>query len=149
MQLTDHFSLAELIASTEARKRGIDNTPSDETVDNLRRLAQTLEQARVLLGGKPMLISSGYRCPALNRAVGGVSDSAHLRGLAADFVCPAFGSPLEVVRKLAASNLAFDQVIHEGGRWVHIGLAADGKKPRRQVLTASFSGEHATYTVGA
>ncbi|RQT09820.1 D-Ala-D-Ala carboxypeptidase family metallohydrolase [Burkholderia contaminans] len=149
MQLTDHFSLAELIASTEARKRDIDNTPSAETVDNLRRLAQTLEQARVLLGGKPILVSSGYRCPALNRAVGGVSDSAHLHGLAADFVCPAFGSPLEVVRKLAASNLPFDQVIHEGGRWVHIGLAADGKKPRRQVLTANFSGEHATYTVGA
>jgi hypothetical protein len=149
MQLTDHFTLDELTASDVARTRHIDNTPSAATVENLRRLAQTLEQARVLLGGKPMQITSGYRCPALNRAVGGVASSAHLAGLAADFVCPKFGAPLDVVRKLAASNLAFDQLIHEGGRWVHIGLAADGVKPRRQVLTARFSGETASYTVGA
>ncbi|KUZ70659.1 peptidase M15 [Burkholderia ubonensis] len=148
MQLTPHFTLEELTRSDTARARQIDNTPSPAAAANLRRLAQTLERVRALLGGKPMQITSGYRSPALNRAVGGVSTSAHAQGLAADFVCSGYGPPVDVCRALAASDLPFDQVINEFGRWVHIGLAADGVTPRRQVLTARKVGGRTTYAAG-
>jgi zinc D-Ala-D-Ala carboxypeptidase len=147
MQLTEHFSLAELTASATAAQQGIDNTPSAVIVKNLTRTAQILERVRVLLGSVPMRVSSGYRCPALNAAVGGVRDSAHLNGLAADFVCPGFGTPLQICRRLESLGVDFDQLIQEG-TWVHIGLATDGVKPRRQVLTAHFGGEKPTYGSG-
>lgn len=146
-RLTDHFSLAELTQSETAARRRIDNTPSPAAIENLTRTAQTLEQVRALLGGRPVLVSSGYRSPALNAAVGGAAKSAHMTGLAADFICPGFGSPLEICRKLAASNLSFDQIIQEG-TWTHIGLAPVGQKPRQQVLTANFGPGATTYANG-
>lgn len=146
-RLTDHFSLAELTQSETAARRGINNTPAPAVVDALTRTAQTLEQVRTLLGSRPVLVSSGYRSPALNAAVGGAPNSAHMLGLAADFSCPGFGSPLEVCRKLAASGLVFDQLIQEG-TWVHLGLAPAGQKPRQQVLTAQFGGLATTYAAG-
>ncbi|WP_347467500.1 D-Ala-D-Ala carboxypeptidase family metallohydrolase [Burkholderia stagnalis] len=148
MQLTPHFTLEEFTRSDTARARQIDNSPTPAAAANLRRLAQTLEQARVLLGDMPMQITSGYRSPALNRAVGGVPTSAHAQGLAADFVCSGYGPPLDVCHVLAASDLPFDQVINEFGRWVHIGLAADGATSRRQVLTARKVGGRTTYVAG-
>ena len=146
-RLTDHFSLAELTQSETAARRRIDNTPSLAVVENLTRTAQTLEQVRTLLGARPILVSSGYRSPALNAAVGGAAGSAHMTGLAADFICPGFGSPLEICRKIAASNIPFDQIIQEG-TWVHIGLAPAGTKPRQQALTANFGAGATTYTTG-
>ncbi|MCW5141053.1 D-Ala-D-Ala carboxypeptidase family metallohydrolase [Burkholderia cenocepacia] len=148
MQLTQNFTLEEFTGSDVARDKGIDNTAPPAIVVNLRRLADALEQARALLGSSPIKITSGYRCPALNRAVGGVPNSAHAQGLAADFVCAGFGTPVNVARRLAASDLPFDQVINEFGRWVHIGLAADGAAPRRQVLTARKVDGRTTYTAG-
>lgn len=147
MNLTDHFTLDELTASQTAARRGINNIPSAATVDNLTRTAQTLEHIRVLLGSRPVVVSSGYRSPALNAAVGGAKNSAHMLGLAADFTCPGFGSPLAICQKLAASDLGFDQLIQEG-TWVHIGLSPEGQKPRRQVLTAKFNGGSAQYQEG-
>lgn len=147
MNITDHFTLDEMVASQTAARRGIDNTPTPEIVVNLTRTAQTLERVRVLLGSRPITVSSGYRSPALNRAVGGAANSAHLRGLAADFICPAYGSPLAICKAIAASNIDFDQVIQEG-TWVHIGLAASGQKNRRQLLTAQFGTDGATYRSG-
>jgi hypothetical protein len=145
--LTDHFTLAEMVASQTAARHGIDNTPPPAIIANLQRTAQMLERVRVVLGSKPILISSGYRSPTLNAAVGGVSTSAHTQGLAADFICPGFGSPIEICRKLMVSGLDFDQLIQEG-TWVHIGLAADGKRPRRELLTAHFGPHGATYSGG-
>ena len=69
MQLTAHFSLEELIASETATRSGIDNTPPSELMPNLRALADGLEKVRAALGGRPIHINSGYRCPALNKAV--------------------------------------------------------------------------------
>lgn len=147
MSLTLHFTLAEMTQSQTATRRGIDNTATPDIVANLTRTAQTLEQVRVLLGSRAITISSGYRSPDLNRAVGGARNSAHLYGLAADFTCPAYGAPLDICKAIAASNISFDQLIQEG-TWVHIGLATDNQKPRRQVLTAKFGPGGATYQEG-
>lgn len=136
MRLSDHFSLAELCASQTAARLGIDNTPPASIVDALRKTARLLEQVRALLG-KPILVSSGYRAPQVNRAVRGAANSAHMLGCAADFACPAFGSPLEVCREIAQSDIAYDQLIHEFRAWVHI---AWSPQPRRMVLTIDGAG---------
>ncbi|MCF8533059.1 MAG: hypothetical protein K9G48_08655 [Reyranella sp.] len=137
--LSEHFSLAELTASQTAARRGIDNTPPPDVLAELQRTAQLLEKARTVLRSRPLLISSGYRSPALNAAVGGSPTSAHCFGMAADFTCPGFGAPLDVSRELAtyAELLDFDQLIHEFGSWVHIGRRAS---PRRQLLTIDGAG---------
>lgn len=134
-RLSPHFTLDELVASQTAARQGINNTPPREVVRNLRRLAATLEKVRSLLGGAPVLVSSGYRCAELNAAVGGSNTSAHMAGLAADFAVPAYGSVLEVARKIAVSNISYDQLIHEFGAWVHIGIAPGRKTPRQQKLS--------------
>ncbi|AJD82866.1 endolysin [Achromobacter phage 83-24] len=138
MNLTPHFTLEELIHSDTAVARGIKNIPTEAEQANLLRLAQTLEEVRNVLGGKPIIISSGYRGEALNKAVGGVPDSAHRLGLAADFICPLFGSPYEICKAIQASGVKFDQLIYEIGPrspWVHLGLRAGGSLPRMEVLT--------------
>jgi hypothetical protein len=147
MKLTDHFNLNEFTASQEATRHNINNTPSPAVVENLRMLAALLEQVRTLLGGNSIRISSGYRSLALNRHIGSSHTSAHIFGYAADFTCPAFGTPLEVAKKIAGSNLKFDQMIYEGSTnpWVHISC---DPKNRRQLLTASFKGGKAFYKEG-
>ncbi|MFN0163813.1 MAG: D-Ala-D-Ala carboxypeptidase family metallohydrolase [Burkholderiales bacterium] len=134
-RLSPHFSLEELTASQTAAREGIDNMPDAEARHNLARLAATLEEVRTLLGGVPIIISSGYRSPALNRRVKGARASAHMTGLAADFTAPAAGTVLQVARKIAASHIEFDQLIHEYGAWVHMGLAAADSTARRQTLS--------------
>jgi hypothetical protein len=134
MRLSRNFDLALLTASTTAIERGIDNSADPAHLANLKRLAEALEKVRALLG-QPLAVSSAYRSPALNTAVGGVPHSRHALGLAVDFTCAGFGPPLTVARAIAASELAYDQVIHEFGRWVHLGLAREGEAPRRQTLT--------------
>ena len=145
-QLTTHFSLDELTKSDTAVRLGIDNTPSNDVLNNLNVLAQGLEKVRTLLNvyNRPVLISSGYRCSALNKALHGASNSAHMYGYAADFTCPDFGTPLDIVKKIAASDIQFDQIIQEG-TWVHISF---DPKMRRQVLTAHFNNGVASYTNG-
>lgn len=133
MYLTANFSFAELTASQTAARRGIDNTPPDDVLDNMRALASLLEDVRRLLG-KPISISSGYRSPALNTAIGGSANSQHCKGQAADFICPKFGTPYDVADAIARSNIAFDQLIYEG-TWCHISWS---ETPRHEVLTARF-----------
>jgi hypothetical protein len=97
-----------------------------------------LEQIRFLCGGHPVRINSGFRCPALNSAVGGVSDSAHLFGAAADIVIPDFGDVDKICNLLKGqlTELEIDQLINEsdsrGDRWVHVGRAVPPNKPRHQ-----------------
>ena len=131
MQISPNFTLAHLSCSETAEARGIDNSPPPEVVENLKRLAAGLEQVQALLG-HPLEISSGYRCLELNAVVGGSPASQHVQGLAADFVCPKFGEPLEVARSISESAIAFDQCILEYGRWVHISFSPE---PRGRVLT--------------
>jgi hypothetical protein len=138
-QLTDHFTLDELIASPTAAKRGIANIPSDEEAAYLMGLCTLLlEPIRGILN-LPMQINSGYRCPALNAAVGGVMNSAHMDGRAADFIVP--GTDLNLAWDQILQNsadLPFDQLIWErnglGSQWIHIAVAKDGDTPRGEVL---------------
>ena len=153
--LSDHFTLEELAHSDTALRLGIDNTPSAEVLSHLLVLAAGLEKIRAVLE-RPLLIRSGYRCEALERiltekdfrawAARHGKDAletawreyfrakAHPQGYAADFICPAFGTPAQIVRVIAKAGIAFDQVIEEG-TWVH---ASFDPRLRGNVLTATF-----------
>ncbi len=130
-RLSRYYTLARLAHSDTAARRGIDNAPPAALLPNLRLLARGLDRVRRLLG-HPLEISSGYRCPELNALVGGVPTSQHALGLAVDFTCPGFGSPLAVARALRDSDIAFDQCIYEFAEWIHLSF---GPAPRRRVLT--------------
>ena len=131
------ITIDSLCHSSTALARGIDNTPPLTLRPNLRRLASGLESIQALLGS-PVIISSGYRGPKLNRIVGGAPESQHQQGLAADFECPTFGEPLQIALAICASTIPFDQIILEVGRWVHVSFAAT---PRRRALTIYSSAE--------
>lgn len=126
--LSAHFSLEELTAT---QQRGLDNTAPAEVVENLKRLCDTLELVRMLLG--PLHINSGYRSPEVNAAVGGQPTSQHCQGLAADFICPRFSLP-EVVRRIQQQKIIFDQLIYEFGAWIHISVPPVGRLARSDAL---------------
>lgn len=142
-QLTEHFTLEELTQSQTAARRGIDNTPTGDILDALTNTATQMEKVRKLLGVS-INVSSGYRSPALNRAIGGSTTSAHCKGQAVDFTAPAFGSPKEICNAIIKSGIVFDQLIYEG-TWVHI---AFDSSPRQNVLTANFGSGGTHYTNG-
>jgi hypothetical protein len=131
MRLSGYYTLARLAHSDTARERGLDNIPPADAIENLRRVARGLDRVRRLLG-HPLEISSGYRSPALNAAVGGAARSQHTLGEAVDFCCPGFGTPADVARAIRDSGIAFDQCILEFGRWVHLSFSA---APRRRTLS--------------
>lgn len=133
MKLSKYFSLEELTHSATAQRLGLENSPTVRELANLMRLAAVLEDVRRVLGHRPILVSSGFRSEAVNKAVGGSATSAHRLGLAADFTCPTFGTPLATCEAIAASGIHFDQLIHEQGLWVHLGLAQGAA--RGQLLT--------------
>lgn len=138
MQMSAHFTLAELTVSARAKREGIDNTPPPDIIARLKVVAAQMERVRERLGGKPITITSAYRSPALNAATpGSAKASAHTQGWAVDFVCPGFGTPLQVADWLARSAISFDQLIHEHGVWVHISF-----DPRRrgELLTIDKDG---------
>lgn len=142
-QLTEHFSLDELTASSTAARLGIGNVPGLEIIAHLSTLSVGLEKIRSLLGS-PLHIDSGYRSPMLNAAVNGAKDSAHMTGYAADFTCEQFGSPLQIVRKIQDAGIPVDQCIQEG-TWVHVSF---DPRMRNQFLTAHFGAGGTTYTNG-
>ncbi len=137
-RLSEFFTLEEMTVSDAAIRLGINNTPGYHELSNLYMITDRLDRIRRILG-KPMIVSSGYRSPALNAAIGGSRTSAHKDGLACDFTCPEFGTPLEVCRAIEPylSELGVDQLIFEG-RWVHVGFKDPGSTARHQVLTAHF-----------
>src|SRR5262245_35079623 len=136
-KLSEHFYLSEFIISQTASREGIDNSPSHEIVQNLKVVANQLELVRSLLGNTPIYISSGYRCPELNTAVGGADHSAHMSGFAADFTSPP-PTAYEICLIIAESTIKFDQLIYEYD-WVHFGLSSDPDTWRHQCLTAQGS----------
>lgn len=133
MKLSPHFTLEEL---TITQVRSVSNDPSANIVSALTDTAMKMEAVRSVLGDKPILVSSGYRSPLVNRIVGGSPTSAHMAGRAVDFICPGFGTPLDVARAIVASDIKFDQIIEEG-TWVHLSFDA---RMRRQVLSKGPSG---------
>lgn len=135
--MSKHFTWDEVTKSSTARIKHILNKVPERYVPNVLATMDRMEIVRHLLGDKPLHVNSWYRCPELNKAVGGSSTSAHLKGLAVDFECEHLGLA-QVFQKIALSSLPFDQLIHEGTKdganWVHIGFS--NLTPRRQVLTA-------------
>lgn len=138
--LSPHFTLEELTFSQTATRLGIDNTPPEWIIENLRRLANQLEKVRSLCGNRPVFVTSGYRSPELNKAVGGSKYSQHMDGYAADIVIPGL-TPYEVCTKIRDSNIDFDQLIHEFGRWTHFSFK-DAKSNRKVVLTICSPGKY-------
>ena len=140
-KLSEHFTLEEFTDSQTAARKGLNNIPAEHSQErkNLHRTAEVMEQVRTLLDSKPVLISSGYRSPQVNAAVGGSKSSAHMSGLAADFSCPGFGTPKHICKKLEPhmKELGIDQLIYEYDTWVHLGLR---DPPRNQALTIDNKG---------
>ena len=133
MNLTEHFTLEELTATSH---RQFDNTPNDAELANLIKLAEFLEQVKEVLGGKPVMINSGFRSKAVNDSVGSKDTSQHRTGCAADIRVPGM-APDAVVKALLASDLKFDQVIREFDAWTHVSIS---EKPRRAALIIDRSG---------
>lgn len=134
--LTEHFSWEEVSRSPTAMRKGIDNRIPDPLKPNAERVARFMEDVRALLG-HPIQVTSWYRSPELNKAVGGSKTSAHMKGLAMDF--KVVGMDLRFAfDTIARSALVFDQLILErtrdGAYWIHLGLSHGF--PRREVLTA-------------
>ena len=137
MNLTDHFTLEEL---THTDHRELDNTPNDAELENLKRLAEFLEDLKVILGGKPIMVNSAFRSKAVNDAVGSKDTSQHRIGCAADIRVPSM-TPDQVVKAVIASDLGFDQVIREFDRWTHISVPNQaGGSPRKQALIIDKAG---------
>ncbi|CAB5222756.1 Peptidase M15A, C-terminal [uncultured Caudovirales phage] len=140
MNLTPHFTLDELTASESAERNGWDNTPNDAELGNLKRLADFLEQVKVVLGGKPIMINSAFRSKKVNDSVGSKDTSQHRIGCAADIRVPGM-TPDEVVRKVIASGIGYDQVIREFDRWTHISVPNSvDTTPRKQALIIDKAG---------
>lgn len=168
MNLTEHFTVEEFIASDTAVRLGIDNMPQDgDVIIRMTKVAQAMEQVRKILGA-PIKINSGYRCEELERVLCAkdfaawckrhgcdpilpstwntyFARKAHPKGMAVDFVCPGFGLPIDIVRAIAKTDIKFDQCIQEGD-WVHMAFGGSGA---REVLTATFVDGTPTYTQGA
>jgi uncharacterized protein YcbK (DUF882 family) len=137
MNISEHFTLEELTRSFEGARKGLDNTPPANVMPNLKLCAEMMENVRSLLN-KPIQIHSSYRSPAINKLVGGKPTSQHLQALAVDFVCPAFGSPIEVANIIVASNMKFGKLIYEYDSWIHLHPGTE-----RKVFTIN---SHGTFT---
>jgi len=140
MNLTPHFTLEEL---THTDHREFDNTPNDAELANLVRLADFLEQVKVVLAGKPIMVNSAFRCKQVNDAVGSKDTSQHRIGCAADIRVPGM-TPDQVVKAIIASGISYDQVIREFDRWTHISIPNTvATAPRKQALIIDKAGTRA------
>jgi hypothetical protein len=136
-QLSVHFTLDEL---THTDHRQFDNTPNASELGNLIRLAGLLEDVKILLSNKPIIVNSAFRSKQVNDAVGSKDTSQHRIGCAADIRVPQM-TPDEVVRAVIASDLPYDQIIREFDRWTHISIPnTPDAKPRRQALIIDKAG---------
>jgi hypothetical protein len=135
--MTPNFTLAEL---TVTGHREFKNEPNPSEIANLQRLAGLLEQVKVAIGGKPVMVNSAFRSKQVNDAVGSKDTSQHRVGCAADIRVPSM-TPDAVVKAVIAAKLPFDQLIREFDRWTHISVPNDPKgKPRNQVLIIDSQG---------
>ena len=139
-QLSKHFSLQEMINSGTASRLGLDNTPNEEQIENLKALCENiLEPLREYYESRPIMITSGFRSPQLSKAIGSSENSQHCKGEAVDFEIPGFDN-----RQIAAhikNNFLYDQLISEyyedgilDSGWIHVSFKRDGTN-RKQSLT--------------
>jgi hypothetical protein len=139
MNLSEHFTLEELTASDTAVRLGIDNRAPVQVVNNLKRLCALLEDVRHAVG-KPIRISSGYRCQKVNKAVGSKDTSQHLLGCAADIKVDGV-TPDELMKTIIGAGIKFDQIIREFDSWCHISVPNTPEdKPRHSMLIIDHSG---------
>lgn len=156
MQISKNFHLSELTHSRTAVMRGINNTPNQSIKNHLIEATKQLWQPTRELLGVPMIVSSGYRSEALNRAIGGSSRSAHCHGYAIDFTAPSFGNTRTIakflVEELRKKGIKFDQLILEfpdaAGSWIHLGYKSPSGSQRGQVLTAKKVNGKTKYLAG-
>lgn len=163
MKLTEHFTFEEFTKSDTALRLGIDNTPGALVIQNLSVLAHGLEQVRMVLG-LPIHVNDAFRCEALEKVLAKndyigwcklhkrtIDDASwaeyfagkqHPKGYAADFICPQFGTPEQIVKALLASGIKFDKLIMEG-TWVHISFAP---AMRQIAMIATFNNGIPSYT---
>jgi zinc D-Ala-D-Ala carboxypeptidase len=140
MNLSPNFTLEEL---THTDHREHDNTPNDEEIANLARLAEFLELVRDVVGDKPIMVNSAFRSESVNKAVGSSDRSQHRRGCAVDFRVKGM-TPNEVVTAIIESGLEYDQVIREFDRWTHLSIPnTEDAKPRKQALIIDKQGTRA------
>lgn len=135
-----YFSISELTRSATADKLGIVNNPGAEATRNLEALVDNVLDPLRQAWGRPIRVSSGYRCPRLNQAVGGVTGSQHLKGEAADITAGSRADNKRLFALIQSLGLPFDQLIHEKGTraegpdWVHVSYRATNN--RREVKYA-------------
>ena len=134
-----YFTIEELCKSETAQKLKIDNTPSDQIVYNLTLLVECLLDPLREAWGSPILVNSGYRCPVLNKAVGGAKTSAHLCGFAVDII-PKNGKMREFQKFVIdfLKDKFWDQCILEQSgntEWIHLSLFSSTTKQRRQIFS--------------
>ena len=139
MKLSEHFTLEEMTASEAASRHGWDNTPNADHTANLMRLAAFLERVRIVLGNKPISITSGYRCKLVNDSVGSKDTSQHRYGCAADIRVVGM-TPRQVCEAIIKSKLEYDQVILEFNSWTHVSIPLLEFKPRRSGLIIDSAG---------
>jgi zinc D-Ala-D-Ala carboxypeptidase len=132
MNLTKDITLEELVRSDTATRLGIKNIPSSDMIEKLRDLAVHCLQPIQDHFGKEVIISSGFRCVALNSKIKGAVKSQHIRGEAADFIIK--GVNLKDIFNFAVKNLEFDQLIYEFDSWIHISYSST--KNRKQAMRA-------------
>ena len=146
--MSKYFEYEEFVISQMAVRYGLNNLPPDSMVGNIARLMVSMDMIRENVG-KPIIITSGYRSAQVNKIIGGSRNSAHMDGRAADFICPRFGTPLDLAKHIRnhIPRLAYHQLIWEGN-WVHIEIPREGEVPRQECLTANFVDGHVSYHSG-
>ena len=143
--LSEHFSFSEAYKSHTASRLKIDNKPAAEYRDRLVRVAESILEPVRAHYGVPFALSSWYRCPDLNKAIGSKPTSQHITGRAVDFEIPIVANV--DLAHWCSSNLTFDQLILEfynaedpAAGWVHCSLPVEGSEPRMEILTISKAG---------
>jgi zinc D-Ala-D-Ala carboxypeptidase len=138
MKLSKNLSLSECLRSETAKRLGIDNTPNDEAVlSNLKKVAVNIFQPLRDAFRTPIYVSSGYRCPDLNRAIGGSKSSQHMEGRALDLDADVYnGCTNAQIFNYIKENLDFDQIVWEFGTednpdWVHVSYVSEDDNRKR------------------
>ena len=133
MKLSKNFSLAEFEYSDTAKSLRIHNKAPMHTIDRMIELCQTILEGIRIGVGEPILITSGYRSPALNKAVKGSRSSQHMKGEAADITCKR-STVADIMKVAIMQDLPYHQLIDEFDSWVHVSIAPKGQKPRKEIL---------------
>lgn len=140
MKLSKHFSLKEMTKSGTAARLGLDNTPNEEQIENLKALCENiLEPLRDYYESRPIMVSSGFRSEKLSEAIGSSSRSAHCQGMAVDFEIPGFDN--KQVAAHIKNNFDFDQLISEyyeegvaDSGWIHVAYKRDGSNRKQSLI---------------